>query len=210
MDKSKQAVAVFNRRASEYAARYMDISLYHDTLDAFCDSLKTGASLLELACGPGNITRYLLDKRPDLNISATDLAPNMVAIASDTNPEADVFLLDMRFIGADIGAFDAVVCGFGLPYLSREEAIAMIARLQTFLNPGGMIYLSTMEGRYETSALQKSSDGADEIFIHFHEAGYLAGTLESAGFEINLLKRQDFPDQNNIDLIIIARWSHKS
>jgi len=207
MDKSQQAVEVFNRRASDYAQRYMDVTLYADTLDIFCDSLKPKARLLELACGPGNITRYLLDKRPDLDISATDLAPNMIAIASKNNPKAKFSLGDMRNLNSEFGSFDAILCGFGLPYLTKDEAITLIIDLPKMLNPGGIIYLSTMEGSYEASAIQQSSDGKDQMFIHFHEAGYLTDALQKAGFQIIAEKRQDFPAHNNIDLILIAQWN---
>jgi ubiquinone/menaquinone biosynthesis C-methylase UbiE len=209
MDQSKHAVNVFDRRAADYAARYMDVSLYHDTLNAFCDALKPNAKILEVACGPGNITRYLRDRRDDLQITGTDLSPNMVALAKQNNPDAEFFLLDMRDIG-QLAGFDAVLCGFGLPYLSKDDAIAFIGQFPRVLKPDGWVYLSTMEGRYDQSKLQKSSDGKDEIFIHLHEAEYLVTALESAGFSIIDQRRQHFPDgQNTIDLILIAKWTQK-
>jgi len=43
--------------------------------------LNEQAKVLELACGPGNITKCLLSKRPDLEILATDIAPNILELA---------------------------------------------------------------------------------------------------------------------------------
>ena len=42
--------------------------------------------VLELGCGPGNLSKQLLSLRPDLKITATDLAPDMLEIAQETNP----------------------------------------------------------------------------------------------------------------------------
>lgn len=39
----------------------MDLDLYNDTYDAFCQAVyKPGARIFEIGCGPGNITRYVL------------------------------------------------------------------------------------------------------------------------------------------------------
>ena len=209
MDKSNQAIAVFDKRATDYQSRYMDVSNYHDTLDALCEALQPDARVLELACGPGNMTRYVLDKRPDLKISGSDLAPNMVALAKINNPEADFCVMDMREIHQLDEKYDCIICGFGLPYLSKVETLALLSRMQTVLHPGAMVYLATMEGDYETSRVQKSSDGVDAIFIHYHQADYLIDTLETAGFEIIAKKSQAFPQNNDTDLILIAKWNPK-
>jgi ubiquinone/menaquinone biosynthesis C-methylase UbiE len=63
MDKNKQAIDVFNKLAKVYQDKFMDVSLYHDSFDVFCSHIKKeNPSVLELACGPGNITQYLLKK----------------------------------------------------------------------------------------------------------------------------------------------------
>jgi len=211
MDKSEKAVSVFDKRAQDYQSRFMDVSHYGDTLDRFSAKLQPNATILELACGPGNVTRYLLDKRPDLKITGTDLSPNMLALARKNNPEAHFRLLDIRAIGKMEQSFDGVVCGFGLPYLSKTEAFDFIGKLSKILNPKGMVYLSTMEGDYQTSALQKSSDGQDEIFIHYHQTDYLVDALERAGMQIFTKKTQIYePKPDTTDLILIAQWNPNS
>lgn len=208
MDHSQKAVSVFDKRAEDYQAKFMDVALYHDTLDLFLGALQPGASVLELACGPGNITKYLLGRRPDLKILGTDLSPKMIALAKTNNPEADFMLLDVREAAMLGKKSDAAICGFGLPYLSREEAVQWIADVAGMLHPKGVLYLSTMEDDYSRSGPKKSSDGKDEIFMHFHEAGYLCEALKSNGFEILTLKRQNYPGPDGsktTDLIIIAR-----
>ena len=74
-NKTKQAVAVFDKHAHYYQERFMDTSFYWDTFDVFCENIiPAAAEILEVACGPGNITKYILDKHPDYKITATDLA----------------------------------------------------------------------------------------------------------------------------------------
>ncbi len=207
IDKNKQAVTVFNLRALVYQEKYMDVSMYADTLDFFCDELKPGADVLELACGPGNVSKYVLNKRPDLQWLGTDLAPNMLTLAKENNPRATFELMDARKIGNLNKQVDAVLCGFCLPYLSKEEAIQLIRDAAKILKSGGILYLSTMEDDYTKSEYKKGS-GGDELFMYFHEGEYLKTAILESGYELLKLKRQDFPTQDGssvTDLILIAK-----
>lgn len=207
MDKTKLAVDVFDKRASEYQTKYMDITLYEDTFDLFCHSIPAQhASVLELACGPGNITQYLRKKRPDLKILATDLSPNMIRLAAINNPGVEFQLLDCRDITTLESKYDAIMAGFCLPYLSQEQAVQLISDAAAILNTGGMLYLSTMEDDYEKSGWQTSSYG-DRIYVYYHQADYLVAALEASGFKIIDLQRKDFPaaaGATTVDLVILA------
>ncbi len=206
MDKNKQAVYVFNKLADLYQAKFMDVSLYAESFDLFCDLLKTAKpSVLEIACGPGNITRYLLDKRPDLQILGTDLSENMVVLARKNNPDAEFEVMDCRAIASIRKKFDGLMCGFCLPYLSREEVAQLIADAYLILNPGGLIYLSTMEDDYENSAWKKASTG-DETFQHFYREQDLAVMLAKSGFEILNVQRKEYTSGETAvtDLAMIA------
>ena len=211
-DKTKTAVEVFDKRASDYQAKYMDVALYHDTLDLFCRSIPAEqAGILELACGPGNVTRYVLNQRPDFKLLGTDLAPNMLRLAQHNNPEAGFQLLDCRAIGTLEQRYDGILCAFCLPYLSREEAVQLIADAAERLNPGGVLYISTMEDDYAQSGWQSSSSG-DRIFIHYHQADYLLQALEANGFALLDLQRIQYPapdGKTTTDLVLIAKKSTK-
>ena len=208
MNKNKIAVDIFNKLAQGYQDKFMDVSLYHDSFDIFCSYIKKEkASVLELACGPGNITQYLLKKRPDLNILGTDLAPNMIELAKINNPLANFQLLDSRAITSLNKTYDAIMCGFCLPYLNKEEAIQLIENAAKVLTDNGVIYISTMEDDYSKSDFKKGSSG-DEIFMHYHQGDYLTEALKTNGFTTINVIRQNYPTTDGskvIDLIIIAQ-----
>ena len=206
MDQTKIAVGIFDKLATVYQEKFMDVSLYHDSLDIFCDNIKKeNATVLELACGPGNITKYLLEKRPDLEILGTDLAPNMIALAKINNTTADFQLLDCRDINKLNIKFDAIMCGFGLPYLSKQEAIQFIKDSNQQLNDNGVLYISTMENDNTKSGFKTGSTG-DTMYQNFHQADYLTAALENNGFTIIEMQRKEYihNEQQTTDLIIIA------
>lgn len=207
-DKTKNAVEVFNKCANEYQRKFMDTKLYHESFDLFCEHITTkNAAILELACGPGNITKYLLEKRPDFSILGIDLSPNMIDLAKVNNPTVAFELMDCNAIGLIDTKYDGMMCGFALPYLSKEEALKLITNASVLLGSAGVLYLSTMEGDYSSSGIQRSSSG-DEIYIHFHQEDYLVNALKATGFEILNLQRKHYRMPNGTettDMIIIAK-----
>ena len=89
----------------------MDQALFHESFDVFCSAIeRQKATVLELACGPGNITQYLLQKRPDFQILGTDLAPKMLELARQNNPTAQFELRDCRDVLGLNQKFDGVFC----------------------------------------------------------------------------------------------------
>ncbi len=201
-------VATFNKLAQRYQDKYMDLEDYDDTYALFCKNLvSSNARVLELACGPGNVTRALLARLPDLQIVATDLAPQMVELARINNPTAQFAVMDCRDVGGQGKNFDALVCAFGLPYLSRTEAATLIADTVAVLNPGGLLYLSAMEAEETLSGWQTSSTG-DQVYIHYHDEVHLRTALARHGFDIIDVRRKPGPAQSSMassDLFILAR-----
>ena len=201
------AIDVFDKCANVYQDKFMDLDLYHDSLDLFCNHIKKdNADILDVACGPGNITYYLLKRRPNFKILGIDLSPKMIALAQKNNPQAEFQVMDCRDIEASNKVYDGIICGFCLPYLSKEEAIEFIKNASKVLIINGLIYISAMEADYSQSGFKTSSSG-DSMFIHYHQADYLTQALNENGFKILDLRRQVYPSQEDvqaIDLIIIA------
>ena len=209
MDKNKLAVSLFDRYAQRYQEKYMDQGRYHESLRAFCEAVQpTDASILELACGPGNVTRYLLQMRPDFQILATDLAPQMLVLAKANNLTVETQCLDCRNILSLEQKFDAIAAAFVLPYLNTQEVIRLFEDAAASLQQGGLLYISTMAGSSSLSGWQGPSDGgSDKLYMYYHEEAQLLAWLAQKGFV--LMYEQHLPIEEQkaepYDLILIAR-----
>ncbi len=192
MDNYKVTFETWNNVAEMYRDKFMDLDLYNDTYDNFCERIKKqNAKILEIGCGPGNITKYILSKRPDLKITAIDIAPNMLKLAKEINPTAEFKLMDCRNVDTIEEKFDAVMCGFCLPYLSKADCAKLIKDCSELLSAGGTFYFSAIEDNYSKSNFETSSDGKHKMFIYYHEANYLQEMLEQNSFEkVNLQRKQ--------------------
>jgi 2-polyprenyl-3-methyl-5-hydroxy-6-metoxy-1,4-benzoquinol methylase len=209
MDPYKVTIATWNELALLYEEKFMDMVLYNDTYDVFCGLVPThGASILEIGCGPGNITRYLLSQRPDFKIWATDVAPNMIERAQKNNPAAECIVLDCRQIGSLNRTFDAVVCGFCLPYLSKEDAAQMICDCAALLKKDGILYFSAIEGEYSRSGYETGSSGQLKAYVYYYEEAILMEMLQQNSFELLNLSRKYYTavhGNTSCHLIFMAR-----
>lgn len=208
MDKYQITIDTFNRLADAYQDKYMDFDFYWDTYDTFCGLVtREGAAILEVACGPGNITKYLLDKRPDFKIEGIDLAPNMVKLALANNPAASFQVMDSRKMTAIGRQFDAIMCGFCFPYLSKKDIAKFFVDARSLLKTGGILYVSTMEGDDEKSGFQTSGAG-DKVYIYYHQFEYINHHLKLNGFKTIEVKRKAFPEDKGLpatDLFVFAQ-----
>jgi 2-polyprenyl-3-methyl-5-hydroxy-6-metoxy-1,4-benzoquinol methylase len=175
---TQNVIHIFDKHASDYQDKFMDVNMYGETFDLFCRNIeKENADLLELACGPGNITNYLLNKRPDFKILGTDLSPSMLELAKINNPGAEFKLMDCRDLNKIEKKFDGIMCGFCLPYVSEEEAVKLIADASALLNPKGLIYISTMEENEDAKSGIRTSSHGDKMYMYYHKAVYLRNAL---------------------------------
>jgi 2-polyprenyl-3-methyl-5-hydroxy-6-metoxy-1,4-benzoquinol methylase len=186
----------------------MHLDLYDDTYDIFCEEvIKENASVLEIGCGPGNITSYLLKKRSDFKIEGIDFAPNMIALAKVNNPTALFQVMDCREIDTLQSKYDAIICGFCLPYLSETDCLKFIKDCAGLLHNEGVIYISFVEGDYSKSGFLTGSTG-DRTFFYYYPADTIISSLKQYGFETTQFFNISYKKNDNseeIHTVIIAR-----
>lgn len=209
MENFELSVQRFDQFAAEYAKRFMDLNAYSDSIDRFCDWMGNDhPRILELGCGPGNVTRLLKLRFPESQITAIDLAPHMIEIAREHSPDVDFLVMDVRDVSIIPVKFDAIMCSFCLPFLSRADASKLIADCACHLVKGGVLYVSTMEGNEDRAGYETTSFSGDtEIYFNYHRQLDLEEAFVKNSFEINYTKLQDYiePDgSTTTDMIFIA------
>lgn len=181
MDRDKETLETWNNIAALYQEKFMDMDIYNKSYDYICESIqKPKANLLDVGCGPGNITKYLLEKRPDFKILGIDNAPKMIALARANNPNATFSIMDCRNIG-DLGEkYDGIIVGFCLPYLAPNEANNFLEQSYKMLNEKGLIYLSFVEGHPQDAEYKVGKGG--RVYFNYYELRQLTEFLSNIGF----------------------------
>ncbi len=191
----------WNKVAALYQDTFMNLNLYNDTYDFICNSIPIyKAKLLEIGCGPGNITKYLLSKRPDFDIFWIDIAHNMIELAKMNNPTASFDIMDCRQIDQIKTRYDWIICGFCLPYLSQVDCYKFIMDCCILLNKKGMIYVSFVEGDPSKSGFQVGSSG-NRAYFYYYRLDDLKNILTECGFdEFNIFKVEYKKSESDIDI----------
>ncbi|MES2827644.1 MAG: class I SAM-dependent methyltransferase [Bacteroidota bacterium] len=202
----------FDKSAKIYQDKFMDVSLYQESFKDFNDQLISDhSSILDIACGPGNIIKYILNKRPEFEILGIDISPKMLALARENNPTAQFEFMDCRQIDQISKQFDGITCGFCLPYLTIDEAVKLISNVSGLLKPGGVFYLSTMEEDAHNKSRYQTSGTGDLVYVNYHKETILSKVLSDHRFEILSLKRfLSPPTQDGLvtsDLVYVAKMT---
>jgi 2-polyprenyl-3-methyl-5-hydroxy-6-metoxy-1,4-benzoquinol methylase len=207
MDSYQITFQTWNKVATLYQDKFMNLDLYNDTYDRFCELVeKWDPAIFEIGCGPGNITKYLLAKRPDFQIKAIDVAPNMIELAKANNPTVQFSVLDCRDIGRIQSKYDAIIAGFCLPYLSKEDTAKFLKNCAGLLYNGGILYFSTIKGDYVNSGFVTGSTG-DRCYIYYYKEDDLRHELAQCNFEVLEVKHKTFSKEDGTaseDMVFIA------
>lgn len=179
MDKAEETKNTYNNIAALYEEKFMDMTFYDETYDRFCDLLDNAdASILEIGCGPGNITKYLLTKSPSYQILGIDVAENMIDLAKKNNPSAEFRVMDAQSITTLPTKYNGIIAGFCIPYLGPKETEAFIQNAYQLLTNDGIMYISFVEGA--VSEYKTGSGG--RVYFYYHQLQDLKDILTQNGF----------------------------
>lgn len=184
--------------------------MYDRYLERFVKRIEpqgASASVLDLACGPGNVSAYLAKARPDLKLIGVDLAEGMVMQARLRIPSAEFLVKDCRHIGELEHVFDACAFAFGLSYLTDDDANRFFSSLNASLADSAILYLSTITGEPSWSGFETSSSG-DRVYMKYRSVGDVISMVERAGYRVDFRDVIASPanaSKPTQDLILIAQ-----
>ena len=208
MDSYQITFQTWNKVASLYQDKFMKMDLYNDTYDRFCELVeKSHPAIFEIGCGPGNITKYIALKRPDFQIDAIDVAPNMIELAKANNPTVHFSVLDCRDISRLQSKYDAIIAGFCMPYLSKEDNAKFLKDCSELLYKGGIFYFSTIKGDYSSSDFVAASTG-DKCYIYYYDEEYLRHELTQNNFQVLEVTNKQFAkadDTISEEIVFLAK-----
>jgi ubiquinone/menaquinone biosynthesis C-methylase UbiE len=176
-----KTIESYNRTAAEFNDTIATLNNYDHTYQFICNRLHDGDAVLDLACGPGQISKYLR-KRKNLKIVGVDLSEEMLKIARREIPDG-IFHRHSIVTYCEAESFNLVLLGFALPYLTEGQMNECIFNSSKCLKKHGIYYLSFMEG--DGNQLEKTSFGQEyDFLIFYHPKARVISELERNGIEL--------------------------
>ena len=152
---------------------------------------------LEIGAGRGTFTEAVLEARPHLRVTAIEISPRQVELATSRLqrfPNLDFRVGDAGRLPCPDRSMDAV---FGFSILHHVDLESTLAEMHRVLRPGGMIWFSEPNMLNPQIAIEKNvrvvgrwlQNSDDETaFVRFS----LAATLRRAGFDAVMVRPFDF------------------
>lgn len=123
------------------------------------------AEVVDLGCGPGNLTALLAARWPDARVVGLDSSPEMVASAREAVPGADFDVADLRGWRGEV---DIVVSHATLQWL--PDHLDLLPRLAASVRDGGWLAFQ-VPGNFDEPSHTIRRDLADEPSYAAHTAG---------------------------------------
>jgi cyclopropane fatty-acyl-phospholipid synthase-like methyltransferase len=205
MDKATKTIESYNHCANTFVHTYMDLGLFEQFFREFSDLLKEGSTILDLGCGPGNVSKFLADQNKGYKIVGVDLSTEMLQYAKQYVPSGQFILADLRHLVLK-QTFDAVIASFCIIHLNDNETTDLLRKTFDLLGDVGYLYISFMHGG--VPGFEKASFSENEMFFYYHVPEEIMKVLEKVGYRVISKYRHDYqrtPNQAIQDIIIIAR-----
>jgi malonyl-CoA O-methyltransferase len=168
----------FNRSATSYDAhahiqRSMADQLGRSLVEWKNKGFLSDPSILEIGCGTGALTQILVNEWPSANITALDIAPEMIEVASKRlrsleHPGNGNSTTDrLRFLQADIEMWavntpecsvDIIVSNACFQWLSSPQET--LGHLRRMLRPGGLLIFTT----FGPDTFREMHEAFDEVY----------------------------------------------
>ncbi|MFD2077923.1 Methyltransferase domain-containing protein [Actinopolymorpha cephalotaxi] len=153
---------------------------YARWIDELTARVPAGGAVLDLGCGCGVPVARALHEA-GYAVTGVDLSDVQIARARALVPGATFLRADATAVEFPAGSFDAVVCLYALIHVPLDEQPALLARIASWLRPGGRLLATA--GHTAWTGSEENWLGAPMWWSHADAATY-RGWLTRAGLTI--------------------------
>jgi len=184
---TKDLKATYNKIAEDWFRDHKEDTWWQAGVDAFVSFLKPGGMVLDIGCGSGSKSQYLLNK--GFKVLGADLSEMMVEIARREVPGASFQVADIKDLGGMAQQFEGILAQAVLLHIPKAQVRSVIEGLRGKLRDGGFLYIAVKEkradGPEEEVVLEEDYGYKYERFFSYFTLRELKKYLVDAGFAIS-------------------------
>ena len=197
----------YNLIAEDWHRDHSDDDWWIEGTDAFIRALPDNSRVLDVGCGSGVKSEYLIAH--GLDVVGIDVSDRLLDIARREVPEGDFRELSMTDLDRLPDAFDGVFAQASLLHIPRKDAGETVKKMSDRLVPGGLLYLAVKEareGKPEEEIARENDYGYEyERFFSYFRMDELERYLLDAGLTVISTMRNSSPSGKTVWLQIIGK-----
>lgn len=144
MDEYSVIKNTYSQIAEAYTKRYGDSSFLLEQLDKFSSKIPLKGKILDLGCGSGRAIKYFIKKGFD--VVGIDFSEEMLKLAKEQTPTADLRNMDMRKLDFPEEFFDGIWSCFSLVHIPKREIKNVLDGCYRVLKKNGFMCVITSLG----------------------------------------------------------------
>src|SRR5258708_5598263 len=130
----------YNKIAEDWTKVRSKNTNWHPAADKFISLLSQGTSVLDIGCGGGLTSEYLVEK--GLHVTGIDFSEKMIEIAKKRVPEGKFIVMDVKDLGDLEESFDGIYAQAVLLHFPKNEIPTALEILNNKLNHRTLFHIS--------------------------------------------------------------------
>ncbi|OGZ70771.1 MAG: hypothetical protein A3F47_00030 [Candidatus Staskawiczbacteria bacterium RIFCSPHIGHO2_12_FULL_38_11] len=151
----------YNKIAESWHQDHQSDDWWVEGTNTFISFLKKGELVLDVGCGAGTKSKYLL--KNGLQVIGIDFSEKMIEIARKEIPQGKFFVMDINDVDKLRENFDGIFMQAVLLHVPKKEVESVLKKAVVKLKVGGYLYIAVKE---------KISGGVDEEIKKDDDYGY--------------------------------------
>jgi len=187
----------YNKIAEDWYQDHKQGTWWTEGTDKFISFLKQGSLVLDVGCGGGTKSQYMINK--GLKVIGIDFSEKMIEIAKREVPKNKFLVMDMQDIGKLEKNFDGIFLQAVLLHIKKKAVKGVLQKLLEKLKKGGYVYVAVKEigpkGVVEKIKTEEDYGYPYERFFSYFTLDEIRGYLEKLGIKVIY---EDITPQGNI------------
>lgn len=190
MDRNK-IIDFYSQYSQQFEDKIASLDIYNNSYTEFIVKSKRKTNLLDLACGPGNVSAFIKNMLPDIEITCVDLSEKMLELAKRKLTDAKFYISDILKINIPDKKYDLIVCAFGIPYIKSSDLNNFAEQINKYSDPGTSVYISCMEGLEIDNETMSFADN-HSVTVQRHQKDNIVNSFEKHNFKLTDFKTQEY------------------
>lgn len=206
MDWLAETESSYNVVANNYAefvrGSLDGLPMLRSVLVMFAELVRGGGPVLDLGCGPGQVTTVLQEL--GLDMIGIDLSPAMIEIARRDYPGPRYEVGSMTNVTHGDQSAAGALLFWSLIHVPDDSVGVVVAEVFRVLRPGGVVTIGFHVGHRVNRKTAGYGGLPMQLNVHLRPVAAVADALREAGFLIEATMVVD-PDQSTPGGIVVAR-----